>query len=190
MEASWQVLDLDITYKCKLWLAYNRFACLKWLNPEFFLSPAKHRDHFVRRPSVTLFCHTFQSYVSQATHAFLGMLPLFCVFRTYQKSKMTTLASYRPRHFRLLLFNRWTEFHKTWLEASTYCALPCLFVFRCDTSTKVAVALNMHIIRPFGHFVYSSICLYIRVSIQLSVAIGQGSIVTQWPWLKRNPSVT
>ena len=28
-------------------------------------------------PSVTLFCHTFQSYVSQATHAFLGMLPLF-----------------------------------------------------------------------------------------------------------------
>ena len=48
-------------------------------------SIATHMDHFVRRlsvrlsvcPSVTLFCHTFQSYVSQATHAFLGMLPLF-----------------------------------------------------------------------------------------------------------------
>ena len=48
-------------------------------------SIATHRDHFVRRlavrlsvcPSVTLFCHTFQSYVSQATHAFLGMLSLF-----------------------------------------------------------------------------------------------------------------
>ena len=44
-------------------------------------SIATHRDHFVRRlsvcPSVTLFCHTFQSYVSQVTHAFLGMLPLF-----------------------------------------------------------------------------------------------------------------
>ena len=47
-----------------------------------------HRDHFVRRPSVclsvcssvTLFCHTFQSYVSQATHAFLRMLPLFLSF--------------------------------------------------------------------------------------------------------------
>ena len=50
-----------------------------------FLCPlqsiATHRDRFVRRlsvrPSVTLFCHTFQSYVSQATQVFLGMLPLF-----------------------------------------------------------------------------------------------------------------
>ena len=39
-------------------------------------SIATHRDHFVRL-SVTLFCHTFQSYVLQATHGFLGMLPLF-----------------------------------------------------------------------------------------------------------------
>ena len=45
-----------------------------------------HRDHFVRRPSVCLsVClsgsHTFllvtHSYVSQATHAFLGVLPLY-----------------------------------------------------------------------------------------------------------------
>ena len=45
-------------------------------------SIATHRDHFVRRLSVRLsicrsVCHTFQSYVSQATHAFLEMLPLF-----------------------------------------------------------------------------------------------------------------
>ena len=50
-------------------------------------SIATHRDHFVRRPSVRpsvrlsvrlspVTCHTLQSYVSQATHAFLGMLPL------------------------------------------------------------------------------------------------------------------
>ena len=50
-------------------------------------SIAAHRDHFVRRLSVCLcpsVClsgsHTFlvvtHSYVSQATHAFLGMLPL------------------------------------------------------------------------------------------------------------------
>ena len=48
---------------------------------------ATHRDHFVRRPSVCLsVCLSFRlsvrlshsrSYVSQATHAFLGMLPLF-----------------------------------------------------------------------------------------------------------------
>ena len=38
-----------------------------------------HRDHFVRRPSVCLsvrLSHS-QSYVSQATHAFLRMLPLY-----------------------------------------------------------------------------------------------------------------
>ena len=42
-------------------------------------SIATHRDHFVRRPSVSpsVTRHNFQSYVSQATHAFLGMLPLF-----------------------------------------------------------------------------------------------------------------
>ena len=42
-------------------------------------SIATHRDHFVRRPSVSpsVTRHNFQSYVLQATHAFLGMLPLF-----------------------------------------------------------------------------------------------------------------
>ena len=47
-------------------------------------SIATHRDHFVRRPSVCLsVCHTFQSYVLQATHAFLGMLPLFFPFDSF-----------------------------------------------------------------------------------------------------------
>ena len=41
----------------------------------FIVSPAKHSDTYGSlRPSVTL-----QSYVLQATHAFLGMLPLFFV---------------------------------------------------------------------------------------------------------------
>ena len=56
-------------------------------------SIATHRDHFVCHPSVcpsiclyvcpsvTLFCHTFQSYVWQATHAFLGILPLFFIWK-------------------------------------------------------------------------------------------------------------
>ena len=65
------------------------FLCRLW-------SIVAHRDHFVRRLSVHLsVClsgsHTFlvvtHSYVSQATHAFLGMLPLFqlifCKFKTY-----------------------------------------------------------------------------------------------------------
>ena len=46
-------------------------------------SIAAHRDHFVRHRSVCLsgsyaFLVVTHSYVSQATHAFLGMLPLCC----------------------------------------------------------------------------------------------------------------
>ena len=60
------------------------FTCLCRLR-----SIAAHKDHFVRRlsvrPSVYVSClsgsHTFlvvtHSYISQATHAFHGMLPLF-----------------------------------------------------------------------------------------------------------------
>ena len=82
------------------WLAHGQPTPLP-TNLSAFLcrlrSIATNMDHFVRRlsirmsvrlsvrpsvrpsiyPSVTLLCHTFQSYVSQATHAFLGMLPLF-----------------------------------------------------------------------------------------------------------------
>ena len=65
-----------------------------------FVSPASiatHRDHFVRRPSVCLsvclsVCHTFKSYVSQAAHAFLGMLPLFLLCR------LRSIATHRD-HF-------------------------------------------------------------------------------------------
>ena len=37
-----------------------------------------------------------------------------CVFRADRKNKMAVLASDWPRHFRLLLWNRWTEFNETW----------------------------------------------------------------------------
>ena len=45
-------------------------------------SIATHRDHFVRRLSVRLSVRLSysQSYVSQGTHAFLGMLPLFLFY--------------------------------------------------------------------------------------------------------------
>ena len=60
---------------------------------------ATHRDHFVRRPSVcpsvTLFCQIFQSYVSQATHAFLGMLPLFLF--CYERDFMSDLHKSKRR---------------------------------------------------------------------------------------------
>ena len=37
-----------------------------------------------------------------------------CVFRADRKNKMAALASDWPRHFRLLLWNRWTEFNEIW----------------------------------------------------------------------------
>ena len=71
---------------------------------------AAHRDHFVRRLSVRqshfLGSHTFSvvshSYVSQATHAFLGMLPLcffsnrFCGQCHNLKIAHATCARFRP----------------------------------------------------------------------------------------------
>ena len=37
-----------------------------------------------------------------------------CVFQADLKNKMAALASDWLRHFRLLLWNRWTEFNETW----------------------------------------------------------------------------
>ena len=39
---------------------------------------------------------------------------------------MANLASDWLRHFRLLFWNRWTEFNKTWQEARSQCPLPSL----------------------------------------------------------------
>ena len=44
----------------------------------------------------------------------LNALYQVCVFRADRKNKMAALASDWPRHFRLLLWNRWTEFNETW----------------------------------------------------------------------------
>ena len=49
-----------------------------------------------------------------------------CVFWADRKNKMATLASDWLRHFRLLLWNRWTKFSETWQEASSQCLLPRL----------------------------------------------------------------
>ena len=44
----------------------------------------------------------------------LKVLYQVCVFRADRKNKMAALVSDWLRHFRLLLWNRWTEFNKTW----------------------------------------------------------------------------
>ena len=56
----------------------------------------------------------------------LNALYQVCVFQADQKNKMDALASDWLTHFRLLLWNCWTEFNETWQEAISQCPLPSL----------------------------------------------------------------
>ena len=56
----------------------------------------------------------------------LNVLYQVCVFQADQKNKMAALASDWLRHFRLLLWNRWTEFNETWQETRSQRPLPSL----------------------------------------------------------------
>ena len=53
----------------------------------------------------------------------LDVLYQVCVFRADRKNKMAALASDWLRHFRLLLWNCWTEFNETWQQARSQCPL-------------------------------------------------------------------
>ena len=55
-----------------------------------------------------------------------NVLYQICVFRADRKNKMAALASDWLRHFRLLLWNHWTEFNETWQEARSQRPLPSL----------------------------------------------------------------
>ena len=56
----------------------------------------------------------------------LNVLYQVCVFRADRKNKMAALGSDWLRHFRLLLWNRCTEFDETWQEVRSQCPLPSL----------------------------------------------------------------
>ena len=56
----------------------------------------------------------------------INVLYQVCVFRADRKNKMAALTSDWLRHFRLLLWNRWTEFNETWQEARSQRLLPSL----------------------------------------------------------------
>ena len=56
----------------------------------------------------------------------LNVLYQVCVFRADRKNKMAALASDWLIHFRLLLWNPWTEFNETWQEARSQYPLPSL----------------------------------------------------------------
>ena len=54
----------------------------------------------------------------------LNALYQVCVFRADRKNTMAAMASDWLSHFRLLLWNSWTEFNKTWQEARSQRPLP------------------------------------------------------------------
>ena len=56
----------------------------------------------------------------------LNVLYQVCVFWADRKNKMAALASDWLRHFRLLLWNHWTEFNETSQEARSQCPLRSL----------------------------------------------------------------
>ena len=84
------------------------------------------------RPSLTFHIFDFSSGTAErnSTKLYrkqdLNLLYQVCVFRTDRKNKMAALASDWLRHFRLLLWNRWTEFNETWQEARSQHPLPSL----------------------------------------------------------------
>ena len=90
------------------------------------------RPSVVRRPSLTFHIFHFSSETTERNSTKLdrkqdlNVLYQVCVFRADRKNKMAALASDWLRHFRLLLWNRWTEFNKTWQEARSHCPLPSL----------------------------------------------------------------
>ena len=67
----------------------------------------------------------------------LNALYQVCVFRADRKNKIAALASDWLRHFRLLLWNHWTEFNETWQEARSQSPLK-VCVFRADRKNKMA----------------------------------------------------
>ena len=93
----------------------------------------------------------------------LNVLYQVCVFRADWKNKMAALASDWLRHFRLLLWNRWTACNETWQEERSQGLLPS-FCFlgwskkiRCrpgQSVKKVAHCTQVHDMWPFGPLVY------------------------------------
>ena len=84
------------------------------------------------RPSLTFHIFDFSSETAERNSTKLDrkqdldVLYQNCVFRVDRKNKMAALASDWLRHFRLLLWNRWMKFNKTWQEARSQHPLPSL----------------------------------------------------------------
>ena len=86
-----------------------------WLAETFSTSPLKPPNRFQRKLT--------GSKISTSSTKFVFFRP-----------KMSSLASDWLRYFRLLFWNRWSEFNKTWQEARSQ-----VCVFQANQKTKMAV---------------------------------------------------
>ena len=118
-------------------MVHSRFIVLRCTivlvsapEPKAQMHYCDHALSVVRRPSLTFHIFDFFSETAERNSTKLrkkqdlNVLYQDCVFRTDRKNKMAALASDWLRHFRLLLWNRWTEFNKTWQEARSQRPLP------------------------------------------------------------------
>ena len=95
--------------------------------------PSSVRPSVVRPSGVNFHIFDFSSETAERNSTKLdkkqdlNTLYKVCVFWADRKNKMAALASDWLRHFRLLLWNRWTEFNETWQEARSQRPLPSLY---------------------------------------------------------------
>ena len=117
-----------------------------WLAETFSTSPLKRLNGIQRNLT--------GSKISTSSTEFL--------FFVVRKNKMAALASDLMRHFRLLLWNRWTEFNETWQEARSQHPLPSLYFLGRSVNKnvclgrslkKVAHCTQVHDMLPFGPLV-------------------------------------
>ena len=112
--------DLNALYHvCVFWpIEKNKIAALvSWLAETFSTSPLK--------PLNRIQWNLLGSKISTPSTKFV-------FFWADRKNKMAALASDWLRHFRLLLWNCWTEFSETWQEASSQWPLPRLCFFQAN----------------------------------------------------------
>ena len=93
----------------------------------------------------------------------LNFLYHVCVFRADRKNKMAALVSDWLRHFRLLLWNRWTEFNETWEEGRSKCPLQSLCFSGWSVNTNVRLGWFLKEVALYSGARYMALwasCLY------------------------------
>ena len=128
-------LNIKVIEKCQiLQICYHLyFPCfLVHLSRRLTCTIVITRCPSVVRPSLTFHIFNFSSETAEQNSnkldrkQDLNVLYQVFVFRADLKNKTAALTSDWLRQFRLLLWNHWMEFNKTWQEARSQCLLPSL----------------------------------------------------------------